>query len=88
MVPGLVASQNNAKFTTSDVDNDTDAADNCAALYSGAPWWYSNCWDGSLHGGGEVSGQGYFNGAYWRGSALAWGAAAGTGAGNGWLYVK
>jgi len=88
-VPGLMLpANNNLKLTTYDVDNDTDATENCAGLYTGSPWWYNNCWDGSIVGGGELTGQGYFNGAYWRGSAVQWGVANGAGAGNGWLYVK
>lgn len=88
VVPGLVVSQNNAKFTAYDVDNDADGTNNCASLYTGAPWWYTNCWNGSIVGGGELSGQGYYNGAYWAGSSLAWGTAPATGAGNGWMFVK
>jgi hypothetical protein len=39
-------------------------------------------------GGGESTGGGYYNGAYWSGSALVWGTAPATGAGNGWMFVK
>jgi fibrinogen beta/gamma subunit family protein len=88
VLPGLVISHNNAKFTTYDVENDTSTTTNCAGQFSNGPWWYLNCWDGSLVGGGENSSSGYFNGAYWRGSAMAWGTAPSNGAGNGWYYVK
>jgi hypothetical protein len=78
---------NNQKFTTYDNDHDANAG-NCAGLYTNAPFWYADCWTGSIAGGGELSGQGYFNGAYWAGTAQQWGAAGGVGAGNGWIFVK
>jgi len=86
VVPGLVSYHNNGRFTAYDVDNDTDGTQNCATLYNNTPWWYLNCWDGTLGGGGEATA--YPNGAYWRGSSQVWGGASGVGAGNGWLYVK
>ena len=39
---------NNAKFSTSDVDNDMSSS-NCAARYGGG-WWWSNCGFSRLHG--------------------------------------
>jgi hypothetical protein len=88
VVPGIVSGHNNSKFTTYDVENDSSTTTNCAGQFTNAPWWYNNCWNGSLLGGGENSQNGYFNGAYWAGSALAWGTAPANGAGNGWYYVK
>jgi subtilisin-like proprotein convertase family protein len=85
--PGLVTAHSGRAFTTVDADNDLDTA-NCAAYYSGTPWWYSACWSGSINGGGEGTGSAYYNGAYWTGSAQKWGAADGTGAGNGWIFVR
>lgn len=86
-VPGLVSYSQNAAFTTYDVDNDTDATGNCATNFSNSPWWYSACFSGSIVGGGELS-ESYFNGACWVGSCPAWGSPGGTGAGNGWIFVK
>lgn len=74
-------------FSTFDLENDTYVG-NCAAAYTGSPYWYSNCWSGSPSGGGEGSGGGYYNGAYWVGSASIWGASNGDGAGNGWIFVR
>ena len=87
-VPGLVSLHNNGRFSAYDVDNDGNASANCAATYGSSPWWYVSCWLGSIHGGGETSASGHYNGAYWNDSSGAWGAANGTGAGNGWIYVK
>lgn len=74
-------------FSTADADNDFHVT-SCPSFYSNAPFWYSTCWSGSLSGGGEASGGGYFNGAHWIGADKAWGTADGLGAGNGWLYVR
>jgi len=89
IVPGLVSSSNNAKFSAYDVDNDTWES-NCATTYSsGSPWWSYNCWAGSLVGAGEFSSNGSANGAFWAGPGTpAWGTAGGNGAGNGWIFVK
>ena len=87
VAPGLVSYHNNGKFTTYDVDNDTDGTTNCATQYTNSPWWFKNCWSGSMVGGGELS-QGHFNGAYWQNANPQWGAAGGVGAGNGWIFVK
>jgi len=78
---------NNAKFSTFDSDHDTSSG-NCAIGYSNTPWWYRECWSGSINGGGENSGQGYYNGAYWYSSAKQWGDVNGMGAGNGWIWVR
>jgi len=88
VVPGIFTYHfnTNMPLTTIDQDNDMYSA-NCAANYSNAPFWYNMCWSGSLNGGGETS-SGYYNGAYYTGSAVAWGDAAGIGAGNGWLFVR
>lgn len=74
-------------FSTIDRDNDTHTFSNCANSYSGNPFWYLNCWSGSISGQGETAGT-YHNGAYWIDSAVAWGNPNGTGAGNGWMYVR
>lgn len=74
-------------FSTLDLDNDVQSG-NCAGYYSGTPLWYVNCWSGNINGGGETSGNSYYNGAYYSGSILAWGSAGGAGAGNGWLFVR
>jgi fibrinogen beta/gamma subunit family protein len=87
VAPGLVVGHNGKPFSAYDRDNDTDTQ-NCATLYSNSPWWYTGCWNGSISGGGELTGSSYFNGAYWAGSAVAWGSNTGEGAGNGWLFVK
>jgi hypothetical protein len=86
VVPGLLTLHNGRPFTTYDRDLD-GAPENCANNYGASPWWYANCWNGSINGGGESSG-GHPNGAYWAGSVGAWGSAGGVGAGNGWMYVK
>ena len=74
-------------FSTVDLDNDVSVVD-CGASYSSTPFWYHGCWSGSLNGGGELSQNGYYNGAYYSGATIAWGAADGTGAGNAWVYVR
>ncbi len=84
--PGLYVYSNTLPFSTYDADHDTSAT-NCASTYTNSPWWYGNCWDGSISGGGELS-SGYPNGAQWRGSTNAWGTDDGLGAGNGWMFVK
>jgi hypothetical protein len=86
-LPGLFTAQNGKRWSTVDRDNDTQGP-SCAPSYSGTPWWYGACWSGSLWGGGENGGQGYFNGAYWTDSARKWGEADGSGAGNGWIYIR
>lgn len=75
-------------FSTADAENDAYFTGSCSVMYSGSPFWYGLCWDGSPSGGGELSGDGYFNGAYFTGSTQAWGNAGGGGAGNGWLFVR
>lgn len=87
VTPGLVASHNGQQFTTYDRDNDTNPA-NCAGSYTETPWWYGDCWNGSINGGGENEGNNYLNGAYWVSASVSWGAVDGSGAGNGWIYVK
>jgi hypothetical protein len=61
--PGFIsfAMSNNKGLTTTDRDVD-DRGDNCANLYDGQPYWYTNCWSGNPWG---------FNandGAYWTSS--------------------
>lgn len=86
VVPGLVSYSNNRPFSTYDNDNDADGSVNCSNQYSWTPWWYVNCWSGSLNGNGDDGTA--RNGAYWFLSDAAWGSAGGVGAGNGWLFVK
>jgi hypothetical protein len=86
--PGLFSHHGGAPYSAVDKDNDQNPGQNCSASFSSTPWWYKKCWDGNVHGGGESTGEGYYNGAYWKGSAKAWGAADGTGAGNGWIWVR
>ncbi|XP_059146634.1 ficolin-2-like [Physella acuta] len=40
---------NNQKFSTYDVDNDTNLGGSCAVQYHGA-WWYGNCHEVALNG--------------------------------------
>jgi len=87
-VPGLFSSHNNAPFSAYNRDLDANGSTNCSASFGNTPFWYTGCWDGSINGGSEFSSGGYFNGAYWVGSASAWGTDAGTGAGNGWIFVR
>lgn len=85
---GLWNYHNGRPLTTTNLDNDAYVS-NCADLYSGTPWWYGACWSGSINGGGEHSGQGYMNGAYWNSSHRYWGTASnGYGAGNGFIYIQ
>ncbi len=88
VVPGLVSSHNGRPFSTYDKDNDSDPSNNCAAWYTNTPFWYFNCWSGSINGGGEGSTSGHQNGAHWSGSTTGWGTDNGLGAGNGWMFVK
>ncbi|WP_408098952.1 fibrinogen-like YCDxxxxGGGW domain-containing protein [Peredibacter sp. HCB2-198] len=74
-------------FSAADADNDLHSI-SCANSFTGTPFWYTSCWSGSINGGGEASGNAYFNGAYWLGSDKSWATSAGVGAGNGWLFVR
>jgi len=87
VVPGLFSYHNNKPFSAYDQDNDAYPT-NCAERYAQTPFWYDQCWWGSISGGGEDEGEGYFNGAYWVDDDYAWGADDGKGAGNGWMFVK
>ncbi|MBI5609207.1 MAG: proprotein convertase P-domain-containing protein [Deltaproteobacteria bacterium] len=86
VAPGLVAYHGGQQFSTYDADHDGYGG-SCSASYSGSPFWYNSCWDGSINGGGE-GGNGYQNAAYWSGSSAGGGAANGTGGGNGWIFVR
>ena len=81
------AYHNGMKFTTYDKDNDLKSY-NCAGSFSDTPFWYKECWSGSINGGGENEGEDYFNGAYWIGSNRYWGTDEGRGAGNGWIFIR
>lgn len=85
--PGVFTYHNGHPFTTVDNDND-DASGNCGNSYSKTPFWYVHCWSGSINGGGENKGGGYYNGAYWTGSSKAYGSTNGSGAGNGWFWIR
>lgn len=85
-VPGLFSYHNGAPFSTVDADHD-ETTTNCAADYGSAPWWYRNCWSGSINGGG-AGGINYYDAAFWSGSASSPGADDGTGGGNGWIWVR
>jgi len=87
LAPGLSASHSGNQFTTFDADNDSHAS-NCGTLYSDTGFWYGACWSGNMNGGGEQLEGGYFNGAYWTGSAKTDAAADGSGAGNGWYFIR
>ncbi len=75
-------------FSTYDGDHDSISA-NCASGYTNTPWWYVGCWSGSISGGGELSGSGFYNAAFWTGTQNSPGnGSTGVGFGNGWMYVK
>ena len=40
---------NNKPFTTTDRDNDDHLTSNCANLYGGSGWWYSECYTANLN---------------------------------------
>ena len=88
VVPGLVSHHHGAPFSTIDKENDVHVTEKCAQLFSGTPWWYVGCYQGSINGGGEFNGYAEYNGASWQQGAVAWGKAGGTGAGNGWIWVR
>ncbi len=74
-------------FSTYDGDHDSNSG-NCAAYYTNTPGWYVSCWSGSISGGGELSGLGFANAAFWSGASNSIGDSNGNGYGNGWMYVK
>ena len=66
-----MASHNNMKFSTRDVDNDQAVKDfggSCAKRFHGA-WWYYKCYKSNLNGryyrGGDVK-DGQFDGVAWK----------------------
>jgi hypothetical protein len=65
--PGIFIEHNNKKWTTTDVDNDTNAG-NCASYYGNHPWWYTTCWNGNFFAGGS----GYQEAPYWVGSGTGY----------------
>jgi hypothetical protein len=85
---GINTYHNGQQFSTTDRDNDSHDTTNCGYVYSETPFWYKSCWSGSINGGGELKGSGYYNGAYWTGSSKQYGDANGNGAGNGWLWIR
>jgi hypothetical protein len=87
---GLVANGtgNGQRFSTYDMDHDSSSS-NCANLYGQTPWWYNNCWNGTINGRGDSGGTTQGNGAYWNGSTSGYATSGnGVAAGNGWMYVK
>ena len=75
-------------FSTYDASHDSIGG-GCGTSYSNTPWWYVGCWSGSISGGGEWSGGGYYNAAFWTGATNSPGnGSSGSGYGNGWMYVK
>lgn len=91
--PGIWKQGHNAatpvavQFSTYDADHDSNSG-NCASFYTNTPWWYVSCWSGSIGGGGELSGLGFYNAAYWVGATNSVGDSSGNGYGNGWMFVK
>lgn len=73
-------------LSTIDVNNDYSTTSSCADQFQ-SPFWFGFCWNGYIMGGGP-SHHSYVNGAYWLGSAPAWGTPDGNGGGNGWIYVR
>ena len=84
---GIWSRHNNQPFSTIDADHDS-YYESCSYHYSKTPFWYSDCWDGSINGGGESSGDRLYNGAYWVSSDIQWGHDNGRGAGNGWMWIR
>ena len=84
--PGIWTYHNERKFTTYDRDNDPYSA-NCSRSYSNTPWWYGQCWDGHICGGGELGGN-YGNGAFWRSSSNNGSYANGDGYGDGKIWIR
>ncbi len=86
--PGLYSLhfKNIIPFSTLDKDHDAHVG-TCSVQY-GNPYWYQACWQGSIMGKSEASVMSYQNGAYYMGSNNAWGDPSGTGAGNGWFFVR
>ncbi|MCM2348964.1 MAG: hypothetical protein NDI69_03015 [Bacteriovoracaceae bacterium] len=89
VTPGIYSYhfQDQLPLSTNDVKNDLFGG-NCSVQFDGTPFWYGGCWNGSIIGGAETSASGYYNGAYYSSSAKVWGASDGSGAGNGWLFVR
>nr|BFD63634.1 hypothetical protein BdHM001_23150 [Bdellovibrio sp. HM001] len=86
--PDVVSFHSGYKFSAWDKDNDVSAS-HCGGNYTASPFWYKDCWSGSLWGGGEDLGYSYYPGAYWVSAAQAWATTGSTsGAGNGWYFIK
>ncbi len=88
-LPGLFKYHDSRSFSATDRDNDNDD-EQCASRFSGTPFWYKNCWEGSFWGRGEYGVGSHRNGAHWDGNTQEWSsdAIAPKGAGNGWLFVR
>ncbi len=85
--PAISTHNSGYMWTTIDKDNDLNSSANCADNYSDSPYWYNACWSGHITGGGELA-QGHSNAAFYSGSGTATGNDDGTGAGNGWMYIR
>ncbi|MGI4993879.1 fibrinogen-like YCDxxxxGGGW domain-containing protein [Halobacteriovorax sp. GFR7] len=85
----MATTHNGMMWSTSDQDNDNHTGV-CATFYTDTPFWYANCWNGKINGGGEGTEGGYFNGAYWNGTTMQWATdpATAIGAGNGWFMIR
>jgi hypothetical protein len=64
--PGIYTYHAAGNYKLSAVDMDQDEhISSCSVVY-GSPWWYGECWDGSLWGWGETFQQNqYSSQAYW-----------------------
>lgn len=85
----ISTTHNGMMWSTSDQDNDNHTGI-CATFYTDTPFWYANCWNGKINGGGELAEGGYFNGAYWNSTHKQWATdpATAVGAGNGWFLIR
>ena len=86
VVPGFYSYSTNYYFSTYDLDNDTRNG-SCTSLYGNTPYWYGNCWNGGIFGWGELGGD-FKNASYYIHNNERVGATNGTGAGNGWMFIR
>jgi hypothetical protein len=82
----LFEEHNGKPFTAINRDND-DNPGNCASIY-GYPWWFANCWGGSI--GGYAKNTAYTSGAHFYHSEAIQASPTtnGVGSGFGWIYIK
>lgn len=74
-LPGIYTYHNNLPFSTIDKTNSKKI---CSKYYSGSPFWYDNCFSGSISGYGEAD---KHSGSFWNGSTK-------KNEGNGWFYIR